>query len=167
LIEHIRHCVVSGCGGLLNSTIDFGQSLPEKPLKLAYKHAQKADLCLVLGSSLTVSPAKKMPEIVGKNAKLVICNLQKTPLEKLADMNIHAKCDDLMAAVMEKLGIEVPKWRLIRKVQIAHAIENANLKFLVKGLDRDDLTLPCSIFTSVKVSFLGENKIVSCSRTFR
>merc|ERR1719161_968165 len=50
------------CGGrLLNSTIDFGQSLPPRPLELAEEHSAKADLHLALGSSLTVSPACDMP----------------------------------------------------------------------------------------------------------
>lgn len=32
-----------------------------------FAHSYKSDLCLVLGSSLTVTPAADMPEIVGKN----------------------------------------------------------------------------------------------------
>ena len=50
-----RGCVREGCGGrLLEYTIDFGQQLPRVPLKTAYKQARKSDLCLALGSSLTV-----------------------------------------------------------------------------------------------------------------
>ncbi len=166
-----RHCVVKTdgntvCNGrLLNSTIDFGQDLPRRPLELAYDHAKEADLCLVLGSSLTVSPANEMPKIVGKkkNGKLVICNLQKTPLEHHAHMNIHAKCDDMMEALMAKLGIDVPKWSLERKVQFAHLHEGGVLKFFVKGVDRDDVTLPSSIFTNVQVTITGNKNSITRS----
>jgi NAD-dependent SIR2 family protein deacetylase len=69
------------------------------------QNTKQCDLMLVLGSSLTVSPACHMPEKVGKKGKkLVICNLQKTPLDELATIRIFAKCDDLMKLVMKKLG---------------------------------------------------------------
>ncbi len=47
-----------------------------------------------------------MPKLVGKkkNARLVIANLQRTPLDGYADIKVHAKCDELMEIVMEKLG---------------------------------------------------------------
>lgn len=37
-----------------------------------------------MGSSLTVNPAADIPKTVGKNGKLIIVNLQKTPLDALA-----------------------------------------------------------------------------------
>merc|ERR1719235_3018390 len=81
-------------GRLLNSTIDFGQCLPEKPLKVAREHSKAADLHLALGSSLTVSPANTMPErTVRQGGKLVICNLQKTPLTEIAEFQIYASTD--------------------------------------------------------------------------
>ena len=50
-----RRCSRDDCKGrLLEWTIDFGQSLPEAPLESAFDHASRADLCLALGSSLTV-----------------------------------------------------------------------------------------------------------------
>jgi len=40
-----------------------------------------ADVCLAMGSSLTVTPAADIPKHVGKHGKLIIVNLQKTPLD--------------------------------------------------------------------------------------
>merc|ERR1719161_2549591 len=90
-----RFCRSKSCNGrLLNSTIDFGQGLPEKPFEKAREHSSKADLHLALGSSLTVSPANHMPAKTAKSGgKLVICNLQKTPLTEMADFQIFAKTD--------------------------------------------------------------------------
>ncbi len=74
----------------------------------------------MLGSSLTVTPAADMPKIVGRRGRLVIVNLQKTPLYKLAKLNIHGRCDVVMTAVMEKLAIDIPPFILRRKINISH-----------------------------------------------
>ena len=133
-----RHCVMQMkgkvCGGrLMNSTIDFGQNLPERPLKLASKHSIKADLHLVLGSSLTVQPACLMPQAtvfktldfgeidpvkalddLDSQGTLVICNLQKTPLDKYCDLRFFATCDEVMSGLMKRLDIPIPDF-VIRK----------------------------------------------------
>jgi len=62
-------------------------------MQFAQKNAEMADLCLVLGSSLTVTPANTIPEIVGqrKGAKIAICNLQRTPIDDIADIRIFSE----------------------------------------------------------------------------
>jgi NAD-dependent SIR2 family protein deacetylase len=147
-----RHCVIPNCNGrLLEYTIDFGQSLPQVPLEKAYENAKKADLCLVLGSSLTVSPACDMPKIVGKKANLFICNLQKTPLEKLATANIHTRCDTLMDMLLEKLGVTVPQWTLNRKLLLGYKhLPQNKFEFYVNGIDYNEEHLPASIFRAVE-----------------
>ena len=53
----------------------------------AWDHTDKADLALVLGSSLKVGPACDMPAQVAKNGgKLVIVNLQHTPFDGRASL---------------------------------------------------------------------------------
>jgi NAD-dependent SIR2 family protein deacetylase len=49
-----------------------------------------------MGSSLTVTPAADIPEEVGKKGKLIIVNLQKTPLDGHAFFRINALCDEVM-----------------------------------------------------------------------
>lgn len=94
-----RKCV---CGGdLYDSIINFGENLPEWELDAGFENSYKADLCLAMGSSLTVTPAADMPAEVGKRKKnLVIVNLQKTPLDKYAKLKIHAFCDKVMEKLM-------------------------------------------------------------------
>lgn len=60
-----------------------------------------------MGSSLTVTPAADIPKIVGQIGKLIIVNLQKTPLDKYAYIRVNALCDDFMNKLMEKLEIKV------------------------------------------------------------
>jgi mono-ADP-ribosyltransferase sirtuin 6 len=169
-----RHCVVpcentGVCNGrLLEYTIDFGQNLPERPLKLAYKHAMAADLHLVLGSSLTVSPACDMPKISKKKgAKLVICNRQKTPLTERADLHIYANTDQVMQAVMARLtanntpgaapGISIPRWVLRRRIMVRVSSTSISRKgtvgeIQVTGLDPDDSKLPASVVVGVEAA---------------
>jgi mono-ADP-ribosyltransferase sirtuin 6 len=56
-----------------------------------------------MGSSLTVTPAANIPKNVGKKGKLIIINLQKTPLDQYAFLRINALCDDVMKRLALKL----------------------------------------------------------------
>ena len=57
-LDHLtgRRCDKPDCRGYLkDSIINFGENLPEEEITKAFAHAEKADLCLVLGNSaLTV-----------------------------------------------------------------------------------------------------------------
>jgi mono-ADP-ribosyltransferase sirtuin 6 len=129
------------CGGrLLNSTIDFGQHLPQKPLEHAQKHSRRADLHLACGSSLRVSPACDQPaSTVQKGGKLVICNLQKTPLTNMATMQIYAKTDTVMAMLMERLSIPIPPFRLLRRIVVGRCAQGGMV--YAKAIDLHDPTL--------------------------
>lgn len=79
------------CGGLLRpSVVLFGEMLPEEAFNRAFEEAARAELFIVLGSSLTVTPANQFPLIAKENgARLVIVNQEKTPLDQHADEVIH------------------------------------------------------------------------------
>merc|ERR1740139_1508381 len=110
-----RFCTCSG--RLLESTIDFGQTLPTKPLSRAEEESERADLHIVFGSSLTVSPACDMPAATAAHGgKLVIVNLQKTPLTPKATLHIHATTDVVMESLMDRLQISIPGFRLQRRI---------------------------------------------------
>jgi NAD-dependent SIR2 family protein deacetylase len=110
-----RFCICKG--RLLESTIDFGQNLPRAPLVKAQEESEKADLHIVFGSSLTVSPACDMPRSTAENGgKLVIVNLQKTPLTPQAALQVHAPTDVVMESLMQRLGIPIPNFRLERRI---------------------------------------------------
>lgn len=81
------------CGGIVKPRIVFyGESLDADLLGRAERDLRKADLLLVLGSSLTVNPAAMLPEItLSGGGKVVIVNRQPTPLDRYAAL----RCDDL------------------------------------------------------------------------
>jgi NAD-dependent SIR2 family protein deacetylase len=63
-------------GELIDTIINFNENLQEKDLDLGFGHSSVADLCLCMGSSLRVTPAASMPEMVfQKGGKVVIVNL--------------------------------------------------------------------------------------------
>jgi len=138
-------------GRLLNSTIDFGQDLPQRPLRRAREHSKKADLHLALGSSLTVSPANTMPEGTAKRGgKLVICNLQNTPLTELAAFQIYAKTDVVMQMLMEKLALPIPPFRLLRRVILGKEIgASKSQEVYAKAVDVHDPTLEFGLMRAV------------------
>jgi len=106
-----RKCEMPGCDGNLRDTIiNFGEDLPAGELSKADLHARQSKLSLVLGTSMRVSPACHLPLIpVRENrGKLVICNLQKTPYDKEADLRIWAPTDVVLDLLMKELAVEVP-----------------------------------------------------------
>ncbi|KAH9220879.1 DHS-like NAD/FAD-binding domain-containing protein [Leptodontidium sp. 2 PMI_412] len=142
------------CSGVLHdSIVNFGESLPAEALQRAFDNATKADLCLVLGSSLTVSPANEIPEVTGrrKNAKLVICNLQETPLDDLADTRVYSKTDDLMVRVMGKLNLPIPQFILRRRLVIEMETNNERHQMTISGVDEDNT--PVTFLKSVKLAY--------------
>lgn len=72
-----RFCDDPNCRGKLkDSIINFGENLNSKILKRGEKESNLSDLCLAIGSSLTVTPAADLPEeVTNHGGKLVIVNL--------------------------------------------------------------------------------------------
>jgi len=96
-----------------------------------------------------VRPACDMPKFVGKNknAKLVINNLQITPLDGLATYVIHGKCDEFLSLVMKYLEIEIPPFTLFRRVITEYNKEKKTLQ--VVGIDIDET--PATIFYAIEM----------------
>lgn len=79
-------------GPLRTSTILFGEPLPAEALQLAHRVSLAADLMLVVGSSLVVNPAARLPQIAKQQgAGLIIINRTPTPLDELADIRVAAE----------------------------------------------------------------------------
>lgn len=94
--KHERKSYLDGetkcdCGGTIRPGIVlFGESLPQDTFQQAEKITHHADLFIVLGSSLTVSPANMFPLVAKENgAKLVIINRERTDFDTYADATIH------------------------------------------------------------------------------
>jgi NAD-dependent deacetylase len=90
------------CGGVIKPDITFfGEQLPEAALYGAFEEARKADLMLVLGSSLTVQPAASIPlECARGGGALIIVNDMETPLDDYARLR-YQSLEDCFSAIAE------------------------------------------------------------------
>jgi len=94
------------CSSILKPDIVFfGENLPEHTFQKATQEAERADLMLVLGSSLVVYPAASIPAItVRAGGKLVIVNDQPTDMDNHSYMHFtdlgdtFEKLDSIMKA---------------------------------------------------------------------
>lgn len=93
------------CGGILKANVVlFNEPLPEEALKRALHESRTCDLMLVIGTSLQVYPAAYMPAIAKqKGAKLVIVNMEPTPLDDSANVVIHAKAGEVLPVIVNSV----------------------------------------------------------------
>lgn len=95
--EHPRDDYLNGkthcyeCSGTVRPGIVlFGEMLPQDVFQQAEEETMRADLFIVLGSSLSVSPANLFPlQAKEKGAKLVIVNREPTAYDMYADLIIQ------------------------------------------------------------------------------
>lgn len=89
------------CGGLMKpNVVLFGEQLPAQEVARAMAHVRRADLMLVVGSSLLVAPASQLPLLVYEQAgALIVVNLSKTYLDDVADVLIHGDVADVLPRI--------------------------------------------------------------------
>jgi NAD-dependent deacetylase len=113
LMDEVMERVISGenppfckeCRGILKpNAVFFGEILPRVPWEMSLQLTRQADLLLVIGSSLQVSPANMLPDVAIRNeAKLVIINLTPTPYDMEANLLIRHKVGDFASKALQVL----------------------------------------------------------------
>jgi NAD-dependent deacetylase len=90
------------CGGILKSaTVSFGQNLDPDLLARAEEAAAVAELFLAVGTSLTVYPVARLPEIaLDAGARLVIVNAEPTALDDLAHALLRGQAGEVLTALV-------------------------------------------------------------------
>ena len=97
-------------GPLKPATISFGQAMPERETREAYRRSAQSDLFLVIGSSLVVQPAASLPPAAKRGgARLVIINRDPTPYDDLADIVIHGQAGPTLAAILKRVEAGLKK----------------------------------------------------------
>ena len=103
-----------------------------------------------MGSSLRVTPAADIPvETYNNGGQLVIVNLQKTPLNNIAALNIFAKCDEVMRRLFKKMDLQIPVFSLQRKVEFSMQLKDNEYFLHVRGVDEEGG--PYSLFPQVEL----------------
>jgi NAD-dependent deacetylase len=83
------------CGGFLKpATISFGQNLRNEDLQRAEQAANKADLVVALGSTLSVYPAANIPLLAAaRGAPYVVINQGETEHDALPELTLRLEGD--------------------------------------------------------------------------
>ncbi|MDQ7857440.1 MAG: NAD-dependent deacylase [Armatimonadota bacterium] len=93
------------CGGLLKpNVVLFEDPMPADAWRRAVLEARAADVMLVVGSSLQVTPAAYLPrETLDRGGALVIVNREPTPYDRDAAVVIHGEADRILPAISRGL----------------------------------------------------------------
>jgi len=117
--EHKTGKKCEECGGDTRDIIfNFGNTVEHVPsleavYDVAWSNAIKADVMLVLGSSLSVAGAVDLIDYCHDSegdeyfptGKIVIVNNQNTPKDGIADLVVHAPCDVVLSKLASELHI--------------------------------------------------------------
>jgi NAD-dependent deacetylase len=97
------HC--ERCGGLLKTaTISFGQPMVAADVERALGAARRCDVCLSVGSTLSVWPAASVPvETVRHGGRLVIVNDGPTDLDGMASLLISGRAGTVLTELAGEL----------------------------------------------------------------
>lgn len=101
--SNLPYCI--NCRGIIKPDIVlYGEILPQVTWASAYNECLRADLMIIAGSSLEVTPANTLPETAIQNmAKLIINNLSPTHLDSRADLVIKTDVVDGIGRITEFL----------------------------------------------------------------
>jgi len=95
------------CGGMLKpGVVLFEEPLPPDAIEKAFDESSRADLFLVVGSSLEVGPANRLPLLAAQaGAQLAILNLTETYLDDRARWVIREKAGQVLTSIANEIGI--------------------------------------------------------------
>jgi NAD-dependent deacetylase len=97
----------AGCGGWLKAaTISFGQALRPEVLERGFAEAERCDLVLALGSTLSVHPAASIPLTARRRPGVgyVIINRGPTDHDSLATLRLEGDVAAILPPAVDALG---------------------------------------------------------------
>ena len=94
------------CGGrIISSIVNFGDPIWEKEIRESFHHSRLADVFLVVGSSLSVSPASFCPLYALENrADLIIINNQPTQYDTAATVLFHENAGETLTNILKEIS---------------------------------------------------------------
>ncbi len=96
------------CGGVIRPDfVFFKEPLPMDAIQRTENAAKKADLVIVLGSTLLIYPAGQLPLLaVTRGAPLAIITKGPTSLDNYANLKIEADIGEVCNGLMQRLNLE-------------------------------------------------------------
>jgi len=103
----IPYCAVSDCCGVMKpDVVMFGETMPPVVMTGLDEDTDAADLLLVLGTSLQVTPCSLVPSIVGASgdAPRILVNMEKAGKDTDFECFLPGACDAVIAELLQHLG---------------------------------------------------------------
>lgn len=101
-VEQFMENISCSCGGNIRpGVVLFGEYLPEKAWQAALQAIQRADLVIVIGTSLQVSPVNQLPTLT--NGKKVYINFEVEDFTSQFDLVIEGSAKETLVAIQRAL----------------------------------------------------------------
>ena len=94
------------CGALARpDVVMFGEMLDPRTLAQAELAAKRCAVCLVVGTSAVVQPAAGIvTKAQSRGARIVVVNVERTPLDDEADAVLPGPAEDVLPALVERMA---------------------------------------------------------------
>ena len=104
-VEMPPRCRACGSTFLKPTVVLFGEPMPDAALHEALELARRADVILVVGSSLVVYPAAAIPRVaVETGARMIVVNAEPTPFDRLAEVVIRGRSGEVLPELAALTG---------------------------------------------------------------
>eukprot|EP01094_Clydonella_sp_ATCC50884_P005112 TRINITY_DN14080_c0_g1_i1.p1 TRINITY_DN14080_c0_g1~~TRINITY_DN14080_c0_g1_i1.p1 ORF type:complete len:360 (+),score=92.73 TRINITY_DN14080_c0_g1_i1:78-1157(+) len=148
-----RVCDQPECNGaLVKEGVRMNAMVPRAPLEEAWAKTHSADLAIVLGSSMTVSPFCDMPMEVKQR---VLCVLGETPVDDCVDVRVSESCDAFMHRLVRCLGLAVPPFTYRQDFKLHTARRDGQWCLVLGGGHANE---PCTCVDSVDATFVSSGE---------
>lgn len=164
--KEVPHCLREKCNGLVKPDIVFfGESLPEAFHRKRSLPA-KADLAIIMGTSLTVQPFASLPSFVAEETPRVLINLERvgTLGSRPDDVLLLGDCDDGVRKFADAMGWRQELedlWESTNPNKADKEKQDQPLKTRQEQLDDEVDKLTKDIDTSLKLSGEAHERITS------
>ena len=93
-------------GRIISSVVNFGDPMPKNELETSFYHSSMADVFVVVGSSLAVTPAALLPkEAKNHGSKLIIINQMETSYDYIADLRFFENASEILKEILKNINV--------------------------------------------------------------
>jgi NAD-dependent deacetylase len=104
-VEMPPRCRACGSTLLKPTVVLFGEAMPPTAVQEAFELARRADVMLVVGTSLVVYPAADVPLMaVRSGAAMIVVNAEPTPFDRLAEVVVHGRAGEVLPEILTLIG---------------------------------------------------------------
>eukprot|EP00842_Homolaphlyctis_polyrhiza_P005165 jgi/Hompol1/564/HPOL_005354-RA len=107
-VPRCPRCSEDDDGIMKPDIVFFGEKLPAEFDTYFLEDRKKADLLLVMGSSLKVSPVADVKDRLPHNVPQILINLEVLPHMQNFDVQLLGYCDTIVSELCRRLGWELP-----------------------------------------------------------